>query len=171
MISNRKICMLGDFGVGKTSLVHRFVDQAFSEKYQTTVGVKIDTKVCQTEHNPIKLVIWDIAGSAELGRLQKSYTQGMAGYLLVCDGTRMPTLTSVKSIHATLATAHPNLPFCVLVNKSDLEDLTEVQEMHIAEMREGGWIVIRTSAKSGDQVEEAFQFLADQFNNADLNPI
>jgi small GTP-binding protein len=133
--------------------------------------VKIDTKVCQTDHDPVKLVIWDIAGSADLGPLQKSYAQGMSGYLLVCDGTRIPTLSSVKSIQATLAATRPDLPFCVLVNKSDLEDLTEVQESDIKQMRREGWMVMRTSAKSGNQVEAAFQYLAEQFNNANLGSV
>ena len=169
-MTSRKICILGDFAVGKTSLVRRFVDQAFSDKYLTTVGVKIDTRLCETEAGATKLVLWDIAGAATLGPLQENYLQGMSGYLLVCDGTRSPTLNSVNSIQEALAGSHPGLPFCVLVNKSDLEASAEVQDKDIEVMRNRGWVVMRTSAKSGEQVDQSFQYLAKQFNAANRGP-
>ena len=85
----RKICMLGDFGVGKTSLVSRFVRNTFSEKYLTTVGVKVDSKeVDRGGRGPLKLVVWDIAGKSALDALNMSYLRGASGLLLVADGTR-----------------------------------------------------------------------------------
>lgn len=163
---NAKICMLGDFGVGKTSLVRRFVDQAFSEKYLTTVGVKIDTKTVEISGAAIKLVVWDIAGAADLDALRQNYIKGMAGYLLVCDGTRAPTLNTANILQQTLADSHPGLPFCWLVNKSDLVSESEIADADIDPLKSQGLDVFRTSAKTGDQVEEAFQLLAQRVHHA-----
>ena len=68
----RKICMIGDFAVGKTSLVSRYVRQTFSEAYQTTIGVKIDSKIIQLPSgDDLKLVLWDIAGSNALSTVEQ----------------------------------------------------------------------------------------------------
>ena len=88
----RKICMLGGFSVGKTSLVKRYVESIFSESYLTTVGVKIDKKVEQLPDRVVSLVLWDLAGEDDIGSLRMSYLRGSAGYVLVADGTRRSTL-------------------------------------------------------------------------------
>lgn len=160
-----KICMLGDFAVGKTSLVRKFVDQVFSEKYLTTVGVKIDTKQVESSSGPVKFVLWDIAGSADLDALKSSYVRGMAGYLLVCDGTRAPTLTSAKTLHQGIVDSMPPLPFLLLVNKSDLTEETEIPDADLDALEAEGWSILRTSAKSGENVERAFRRLADLVND------
>ena len=93
-MSTKKICVLGDFAVGKTSTVARVVHNVFSDKYLTTVGVKIDTYVYEPEGagaKPMKLVIWDIAGTDRFNAVEYSYLRGASGYLLVVDGTRPDT--------------------------------------------------------------------------------
>src|SRR5271169_437320 len=88
----KKICMLGSFAVGKTSLVRRFVESIYSETYQTTVGVKIDKKVVALDRVEITLVLWDLYGEDDFQKMRWSYLRGAAGYLLVADGTRRATL-------------------------------------------------------------------------------
>jgi small GTP-binding protein len=84
----KKVCLLGTSGVGKTSLVAQFVHSMFSDKYLTTVGVKIDKKSMAVDGTEVTLVIWDLAGDDDFQRLQISYLRGTSGYLLVADGTR-----------------------------------------------------------------------------------
>lgn len=85
----RKICLLGDFAVGKTSLVSRFVRNTFSEKYLTTVGVKVDSRALElADGRALKLVVWDLAGKSELDSMNRSYIRGASGLMLVADGTR-----------------------------------------------------------------------------------
>ena len=84
----KKICMIGASGVGKTSLIAKFVHSMFSDKYLTTVGVKIDKKTVSVDGAEVMLMIWDLAGDDDFQRLQISYLRGTSGYLLVADGTR-----------------------------------------------------------------------------------
>jgi len=93
----KKVCMIGTSGVGKTSLVVKFVHSIFSEKYLTTVGVKIDKKTVAVDGNEIMLMIWDLAGDDDYQRLQTSYLRGTSGYLLVADGTRLITLDRART--------------------------------------------------------------------------
>ncbi len=156
----KKICMLGAFAVGKTCLVQRFVKSIFSEKYLTTVGVKIDKKVVTVGDHELTLILWDLAGEDEFQRLQVSYLRGSAGYLLVADGTRQGTLDSAFLIHRRVERDIGELPFALALNKSDLEDDWEVHDGSIVDLRKRGWPVLKTSAKSGEGVEETFQTLA-----------
>jgi len=94
----RKICMLGGFSVGKTSLVKRYVESIFSDSYLTTVGVKIDKKVEQLPDRVVSLVLWDLAGEDDIGSLRMSYLRGSAGYVLVADRTRRSTLQMALSL-------------------------------------------------------------------------
>ncbi len=94
----KKICMLGGFSVGKTSLVKRFVESVFSETYLTTVGVKIDKKTVDLSDRIVNLILWDLAGEDDISSLRMSYLRGSAGYVLVADGTRPSTLEVALSL-------------------------------------------------------------------------
>src|SRR5258707_408911 len=94
----RKICMLGGFSVGKTSLVKRYVQSIFSESYLTTVGVKIDKKTVTLGDRVVHLILWDLAGEDDMSSLRMSYLRGSAGYVLVADGTRPATLETALSL-------------------------------------------------------------------------
>lgn len=76
----KKVCMLGAFAVGKTSLVERFVKSIFSEKYVTTVGVKIDKKSMQFDNEQIELLLWDIHGEDEFQKVRPSYLRSNSRY-------------------------------------------------------------------------------------------
>ena len=107
----KKVCMLGATGVGKTSLVSRFVRSMFSDKYQTSVGVKVDKKTVTIGEDPVTLVLWDIYGEDAFQSVRASYLRGAAGYLLVADGTRQLTLETARSLQKTAEEAAGHVPF------------------------------------------------------------
>lgn len=160
-IVQKKICMIGDFSVGKTSLVARFVRQTFSDKYMTTVGVKIDTKLVKlSDECEVKLILWDIAGNDKLTTASISYLRGAAGFLLVIDGTRRPTWDSALNLREAVTKQLGEKPFVMLLNKADLQEQWEIDEQLIDEKKQQGWKLLLTSAKTGLNVEEAFLELA-----------
>jgi small GTP-binding protein len=156
----KKICMLGAFAVGKTSLVARFVQGIFSEKYHTTVGVKIDKKVVSVGPQTLSLILWDLYGEDEFQKIRMSYLRGSSGYLLVVDGTRLLTLEHALLLQKSAQEALGDVPFVLLLNKADLADEWEIPQESLAELTQHGWSVIITSAKTGQGVEEAFLVLA-----------
>jgi small GTP-binding protein len=152
----KKLCMVGSYGVGKTSLVKRFVHSIFSEKYQITIGVKIDKKTVIMDGKEIKLLLWDIAGEEEAFTIPPSYLKGSDGYILVIDGTRMNTYEQAVDIQKRIHQDLGDTPFVVVLNKSDLVDDWELGENILDDMRQKNWLVIKGSAKLGTGVEEAF---------------
>lgn len=165
-----KICIVGDFAVGKTSLVERFVNNHFSDKYLTTVGVKIDTKeVSLTEPAVlIKLVIWDVAGAEEFGSREIAYLRGAAGMVFVVDGTRTTTLASVMSLKAQIEALYGNRPSVLLLNKSDLAGQWQVDRSQLESLEDDFSQVFKTSAKTGDEVEIALTTLAELIVTRDM---
>jgi hypothetical protein len=156
----KKLCMLGGFGVGKTSLVRRFVHSVFSDTYLTTVGVKIDKKTVELAGKTVNLILWDLAGEDDLSSLRTTYLRGTAGYLLVADGTRPATLDVALSLNQRVEAEFGKLPFALLLNKSDLRDQWAIGDADIASLSESGWWVRSSSAMTGEGVEEAFHDLA-----------
>jgi small GTP-binding protein len=151
--------MLGAFAVGKTSLVSRFVSSIFSEKYLTTVGVKIDKKSLTVADVDVTLMLWDIYGQDEFQTVQQSYLRGSSGYLLVVDGTRRATLETAVALQVTAQQVVGKVPFVVVLNKADLEAEWQVNERGLWKLAEQGAPIVRASAKTGAGVEETFQEL------------
>ena len=158
----KKICMLGAFGVGKTSLVRRYVQSIFSETYLTTVGVKIDKKTVTVGTQPVLMLLWDIAGEDDVSPIRTSYLRGAAGYFLIADGTRAETLEVASSIQSRVASEIGPVPFLILLNKADLQESWEISGEPVQQLEKGGWRILRTSAKTGQGVEDAFQELAQR---------
>jgi hypothetical protein len=158
----KKVCMVGAFATGKTSLVARFVSSIYSEAYQTTVGVKIDKKSVNFADKEVNLILWDIQGEDDFQKLQLSYLRGLSGYLLVVDGTRRATLDKAFNLQQAVEETIGTVPFILILNKSDLTDEWEIDATTMDEISKRGWIVIQGSAKNGLGVEEAFLSLAKQ---------
>lgn len=156
----KKICMVGSFGVGKTSLVSRFVHSIFSDKYQTTVGVKIEKKQLTVDGQEITLVLWDLAGEDALTQVKPAHLRGSSGYLLVADGTRRNTLDVAIDLQRRAAEATGDAPFILIANKSDVRPSWEITDQELTALDGRGWNVIQTSAREGTGVEEAFRQLA-----------
>jgi small GTP-binding protein len=156
----KKICMLGGFSVGKTSLVRRYVESIFSEAYLTTVGVKIDKKTINLSDRIVTLILWDLAGEDDISSLRMSYLRGAAGYVLVADGTRPATLGVALALRRRVETDFGPLPFVLLLNKNDLREQWAIPEAEVEELRQNGWWVQSSSARTGEGVEDAFAALA-----------
>ena len=156
----KKVCILGAFSVGKTSLVKRYVDSIFSEAYITTVGVKVDKKNVALRDRTVSLILWDVAGEDDTTPLRTTYLRGSSGYLLVADGTRPATLATALSLRRRVEAEYGALPFALLLNKNDLKDQWAVGEAELADLRHGGWWVRPSSARTGEGVDDAFHDLA-----------
>lgn len=158
----KKICLLGAFAVGKTSLVSRFVKGIFSEKYLSTMGVKIDRKSVQVGETILNMMLWDIHGEEANKKVPAAYLRGTAGYLLVIDGTRPITIDAACELHQRIRSEAGDIPFVVLLNKCDLQDEWQLSESDMTSLQENGWEFFLTSACSGQHVGAAFQRLAEK---------
>lgn len=163
-IIQKKICMLGDFAVGKTSLVRRFVESRFSDNYLSSIGVNITRKELTFQDGPnIRFLIWDLAGSNKFTGVQTSYILGSAGALIVCDLTRLETFHSLSKYVSCLHEVRPCAPFIIIVNKFDLID---IEQQQMQELKQQAFQLkarfFITSAKTGEGVESAFYALAQE---------
>lgn len=158
----KKICMVGSFATGKTSLVARFVKSIYSEIYQTTVGVKIDKKVIQIKQQQLTLMLWDLNGEDEFQKVQLSYLRGSSGYFLVVDGTRRDTLYTAFTLQKKVEASIGNVPFILILNKTDLVDEWDLDDITMELISKKDWSVIKGSAKTGLGVEEAFMSLGEK---------
>lgn len=160
-MKSKKIALLGMWGVGKTSLVRRYVESIYSEKYISTLGVKIDKKTVQHKSETVCLMLWDIAGAEENFTVPPHFIKGASAYLLVIDGTRKRSLEmAVEMIDYVNAEVGP-IPFVAIVNKSDLNWEMDDSEIQTA-LEPYGSEWIKASAKSGDNVDLAFHMLAQK---------
>ncbi len=155
----KKICLLGAFSVGKTSLIQRYVSSLFSEQYLTTVGVKVDKKTVHVDDQDVMMMIWDLAGEDDYNRLQTSYLRGSSGYILVADGTRPNTVQTLLDIAARTRDVLGDVPCIAALNKADLEAEWLLDEAALQSI-ETGFTSFRTSAKTGQNVEAVFEALA-----------
>lgn len=152
----KKVVLVGHFGVGKTSLVKRFVFQKFSDNYLTTIGVKIDKKEVNVEGAQMKMMIWDIAGESTAHKIPKKYLTGAHGVMYVFDLTRAETYQNIKADLFEITKDLDDDVCLVLANKADMLSDDELQAL-----QENIDIPFKiTSAKTGAHVEEAFLELA-----------
>jgi small GTP-binding protein len=157
MIS-KKICMVGAFSVGKSALVDRFVRSIFSDRYLSTVGVKISKKIVKLDGDDLTIVLWDMEGKDDFADVNMSYLRGAMGFFAVADGTRKETLNMALHLRKLALETAGEVPHVVLINKADLD--WEIPEEQLAALEASGIPVIKTSAKTGQAVEEAFLSLA-----------
>jgi len=157
----KKICMVGVFGTGKTCLVQRYVHSIFSTKYLSTVGVKIDRREIQAKGQPVSLVLWDLEGREATRDINPSYLRGAHGILYVVDGTRRETFEQLFEINDVVVQSLGAVPNVVALNKSDLTDQWQLKPADTKRLASAGFFSLQTSAKSGVGVEAAFQHLAD----------
>lgn len=158
----KKICLLGTFGVGKTSLVRRFVENYFEDKYLSTIGVNVSRKRVVTAAQPVDLLIWDIANTDEQGVFTQSYFRGAHGALVVHDLTRPESLQRLADYCEIFLQIAPRAHLVFAGNKTDLIEparvLPEQFQQTLARYSAPHFF---TSAKTGEQVETAFHALAE----------
>ena len=163
----KKICTLGAYAVGKTSLMSRFVHSLFSDKYLTTIGVKIDKKTVQVDNEDINLMLWDLAGEDDFLQVRTSFLRGASGYLLVADRTRPATLETALAVKTRVEDEIGELPFVLVFNKSDLTNDIKISDRDIVSLAVQGFTCLSTSAKTGQGVEEAFLSLTKMMRDRD----
>lgn len=167
-VIQRKVCLLGAFAVGKTSLIRKYVEGCFDDKYLSTIGVKISRKPVQLEGGALTFILWDLAGSEEYNGVQTSYLQGAAGGIIVCDVTRAETVEAWRRYTLRLREVNPQARIVLVANKVDLVESRVVTEedLHAAALActldDVTPEVLLTSAKTGENVEAAFLCLAQQ---------
>jgi small GTP-binding protein len=156
---SKKIVLLGHFGVGKTSLVRRYVDSAFSEDYLVTLGVQVKKKQIQLDDNQINMIIWDLEGNAKVEEMRSSYMLGTDGFLYVFDLTRPITFNNMKENLDFIRKQHPKAPIRVVGNKADLFEGGDLDEFLTKNnLRD----ITTTSAKEGTNVATVFEQLAKE---------
>jgi hypothetical protein len=163
----KKICMVGAFAVGKTSLVRRFVESIYSDAYLTTIGVKISKKLVKlsddcVDGEQMQLMIWDLEGVDVFTELKPSYLRGAAGIFLVLDGSRPKTLETATELHSLIRAQLPDTPIIGLLNKYDLKYEWKTGQSELAKLDALGITTIKTSAKTDHNVEQAFKSMADK---------
>jgi len=159
-VIQKKICMLGSFAVGKTSLVSRYVSSIFSETYTTTIGVKIDKKEINMGEKTLSLVLWDVYGEDNHQSIVPAYLRGLAGYILVVDPTRPSTVSSALKLHKMVEENLGTKPFVLAKNKADLKDQWEHGMEELEELVQLSAGSFETSAKTDTGVDELFETLA-----------
>ena len=155
-VLQKKVCLLGDFAVGKTSLVHRFVEGTFSDKYLSTIGAKVSRKLVSVQGCMISMLIWDLVGG-EATRLMRNYYRGASGAILVCDLTRNETFDVLIRYAESFREVNPKSPVIIVGNKVDLITERTVDDARLARLAakfRTAWYT--TSAKTGEHVEELF---------------
>lgn len=171
-VISKKICLVGDFGVGKTSLIRRFVDRQFSDQYLSTVGVKISRKQVdlvsretQSKHS-IQLLIWDLEGHTKFKAITPSYLQGASGVVVVGDVTRVETLDHISEHIDLFLSINPKGWVVIALNKIDLlnpESRDGLGNVLLSQKKTQVLSTYQTSAKTGSYVDEIFQDLSHQF--------
>jgi small GTP-binding protein len=158
-----KLILGGDGAVGKTSMVHRFVEDKFESDYKGTIGVSIMKKECNFEglDTNVRFVIWDLAGQTQFRRIRKTYLLNAEAGLIVFDVTRRETFENIKNWLEEVRSVAPKIVLILVGNKIDLEGQREVSREEGEKLAEDlGIPYIETSAKTGDNIEDAFRMLA-----------
>jgi len=160
-----KVLLLGAPAVGKTSILHRFVKNLFSYDYITSIGINYLTKEIKLEpKNVAKLVIWDIAGQEKFRFLRKEFYSGANGALIIFDLTRVKTYEAIDEwLSEMFEILKKDIPIVIIGNKLDL--IKEINRLIDDEVvkdyaEKKNSIFIETSAKTGENVENAFKKLA-----------
>ena len=156
MIS-KKVILTGSFGVGKTSLFNRFIYQQFSDKYMTTIGVKVNKKDITVDDEVVSMLLWDIAGEISQDKVPASYFLGASGIIYIVDLSRPTTFDNIIADIQYLNDLLPESSLMIIANKVDL--VTEEQLKNIKQNIIHKWD-FTTSAKTGENVEDMFYGLA-----------
>ena len=168
---SKKVCLIGDFSVGKTSLIRRFVEGVFSEQYLTTIGIKIARKVVnlETSSQQIDLIIWDIEGGTKFKPIVPNYLKGATGAIIVGDLSRQETLDHLPAHIDLFFQTNPKAVAIVALNKSDIIEehkLTKLRELNNFTANSQIIRTIITSAKNNTNVDQAFTELAANMVNS-----
>ena len=162
----KKVCLLGDYNVGKTSLGRRFVDDEFSDEYLSTVGVKVSRRSINLKSerdDRVDLLLWDLEGQTKFKSIIPTYLKGSSGSIIVADLTRSDTLDSLKHHVELFLKVNPDGAIVVALNKADLvpqEKLDKLVDNYRSQSLKQVAGFYQTSAKTGKNVVDLFERLA-----------
>jgi len=159
-MTSKKIILTGSFGVGKTSIFNQFMFQKFSDKYLTTIGVKVNKKVVNINNEDVSLLVWDIAGEVTQDKVPTSYFLGASGIIYVIDLSRPTTFEKLESDITYLKKLLPGAIVKLVGNKKDLLSEEELEETIKVISKPLDSV---TSAKTGENIEELFISLAESY--------
>ena len=160
---SKKVTLIGPFGVGKTSLFRRYIDDAFSEDYKSTLGVQIEKKTIKMPNGvELSLILWDTEGHMKISEGRSAYLMGSHAFIYVFDLTRIDTYKDINTQLDFLKKNFPNIPVKVVGNKLDTVFKTKVIQSLKDENVKYNHL---TSAKTGMQVEALFNEIAQELTN------
>lgn len=152
-----KITLLGEKNVGKTSLVYRYIENKFRESYKATLGVNLLKKDMDVDGNSVSAQVWDLGGQESFRSLRKLYLEGSNGALVMFDLTERKTFDKLNEWIESFRESRGEQPIVLIGNKSDLENQRKVTDKEASNFAKDNNIeLILTSAKTGQNVEEAF---------------
>jgi len=160
-----KLILGGDGAVGKTSMVHRFVENTFAKDYKSTIGTSIMKKECEFDglESIVRFVLWDLAGQAQFKKVRQSYLSNAEAGILAFDVTNPLSFQNIENWHKEILSASPNISLILVGNKIDLEDKRVISRDDGEKKAEKlGIPYIETSAKTGESINDAFRMLALQ---------
>lgn len=159
MSVSKKVVLLGHFGVGKSSLLRRFVENTFTDNYVVTIGVHIMKKEVVIAAGKVTLIIWDVEGTDDFTKYRPSYLMGASSFIYVFDASRAVTYNDLKYNLDHLNDKYPHVPVHIIGNKVDLVDRNQIQESLNKQDIQHSYL---SSAKTGENVEQLFQDVAAQ---------
>ena len=153
-----KICLLGEANVGKTSLVYRFIENKFRDNYKSTLGVNLLKKDLNIkEYGDVVVQLWDLGGQESFKSLRKLYLEGANGALLIFDVTQSKSFEKLRDWIQDFKLAREDEPIILIGNKNDLKGKSKISDKEaLGFAKEFSMDYISTSAKTGTNVEEAF---------------
>jgi small GTP-binding protein len=157
----RKVCLLGAPGVGKTSLVRRFVEHEFDQDHESSIEVAISKGTIEVGDISLEMMLWDPEGSEAWGQYNRSFISGASGLMFVVDGTKPRTLDHLLEAQIKGRGFIGARPAVLVINKVDLTGDFALTKAQVDAASKLNWHVVRASAKSGDNVDEAFMKLAE----------
>jgi small GTP-binding protein len=166
-----KLVLLGDSGVGKTSLVYRFIENRFSTDFKSTLGVNLLKRVVEIDGNQVTTQIWDLGGQEAYKKLRKLYLEGASGALVVYDVTNVNSFQNLNEWITSFTETRNDRPIVLIGNKTDLKELRKVPEDQAKSYAQEKNILdfVETSAKTGENVEVAFKNLIRKAMAKDAN--
>ncbi|MGB7441337.1 MAG: Rab family GTPase [Coleofasciculaceae cyanobacterium] len=172
---SKKVCLLGDFSVGKTSLVRRFVERQFSDQYLSTVGVKISQKTVAGQVTPqqgkvdVQMLIWDLEGNTKFKAITPMYLRGASSALVVADLSRQVTIEHIPNHIQGFLSVNPHGFVIIALNKADKFTEDELKKaLNSLQLQQQDKVIdiYLTSAKTGSSVDSMFQKLADKMSES-----
>lgn len=157
-----KLVLIGDSGVGKSCLLLRFADDAFTESFISTIGVDFRFKTVKIQDKTVKLQIWDTAGQERFRTITSAYYRGADGIIMVYDVTNRESFEHVREwLREVERYASPETCKLLIGNKSDRNDRLVSEAEGAALARELSMPFLETSARTAENVEQAFNRMAE----------